>query len=168
MVLPDDCYVMRSPRTTMTLLSLFILKNCGKWSMPMHLMDVKSPWGERKCNYSVKHTWSGTSKPVIVKVNWQALSRSVHREASELEKQRSHWGWARKQGDREPGWVLSSVTPTAVHLPQSWCQLGILPNSLKRCRFYKNLRNISLLWLWNFKSYSVDIWHTCWQPKWIF
>lgn len=60
---------MSSPRATMKLLSLFILKNCGKWSMPMHLMDVKWPSGERKCNYSPKHSWNGTSKAVIVKVN---------------------------------------------------------------------------------------------------
>lgn len=131
----------------------------------------KVSWGqgEEKWNYNTKYTYSETNKTIIVKVTWHRTWTGMHTQL----KQSWEYG-CQSRADPDNRHLEKVLTNTQTPQPQalsfscSCANLSLSSDSLRPYRSYNSPKNISFSWPCIFKSYSVDIWHTCRQPKWIF
>lgn len=123
-------------------------------------------WGEEKWNYNTKYTYNETNKTITVKVTWHRTRTWLHTQR----KQSWKYGLTQITGTWRKTWLALKLYNPRHLLSFScvWASLSLSSDSSRPYRSYNSPKNISLSWPWIFKSYSVDIWHTCRQPKWIF
>lgn len=126
--------------------------------------------GKEKWNYNTKYTYNETNKTIIVKVTWHRTRTGMHTQR----KQSWEYGCQSRLTQVTGTWRKTWLA-LRLHNPRhslsfscSCASLSLYSDSLRPYRAYKSRKNISFSWPWIFKSYSVDIWHTCRQPKWIF